>query len=97
MIANKHITKIVAVIMAIAVGLCLCIVFYAQNGALDLGESGITMEYETKLFDTANPISVNIIMDEDKWQDMLENAIACGLCWYTCGRSARWMAICSGI
>lgn len=75
MIANKHITKIVAVIMAIAVGLCLCIVFYVQNGALDLGESGITMEYETKLFDTDEIIHINIRMDEDEWNDMLSSAM----------------------
>ena len=75
MIANKHITKIVAVIMAMAVGLCLCSVFYVQNGALDLGESGITMEYETKLFDTDEIIHINIRMDEDEWNNMLSSAM----------------------
>ena len=75
MIANKHITKIVAVIMAMAVGLCLCSVFYVQNGTLDLGESGITTEYETKLFDTDEIIHINIRMDEDEWNDMLSSAM----------------------
>ena len=32
------------------------------------------MAYETALFDTSSIMSVNIIMDEDDWNDMLENA-----------------------
>ena len=36
--------------------------------------TGITMEYETALFDHSRIISVNIIMDPNDWQDMLDNA-----------------------
>ena len=76
MIANKHITKIVAVIMAIAVCLCLCVMGYSNDIENALGGSGITMEYESKLFDTSEIISINIIMDEKQWDNMLSNATA---------------------
>ena len=76
MIANKHITKIVAVIMAIAVCLCLCAAGYSNDVENALGGSGITMEYESRLFDTSEIISINIIMDEKQWEKMLSNAIA---------------------
>lgn len=76
MIANKHITKIVAVIMAIAVCLCLCAMVFSEQLVSALGGTGVTMEYETKLFNTDEIISVNIIMDADDWADMLENATA---------------------
>ena len=76
MIANKHITKIVAVIMAAAVCLCLAAMLLAGTLTQALGGTGITMEYESKLFDTGDPMSVNIIMDEADWEDMLANATA---------------------
>lgn len=76
MIANKHMTKIIAVIMAIAVCLCLCAMGCSNDIKNALGGSGIAMEYESKLFDTSEIISVNIIMDEKQWDNMLSNAIA---------------------
>ena len=74
MLAHKHITKIIAVVMAAAV--CLCLLAVAFSGQLTAwaGDKGITQEYETALFDTSSVISVNIQMDEDDWNDMLENA-----------------------
>ena len=74
MLAHKHITKIIAVVMAVAV--CLCLLAVAFSGQLTAwaGDKGITQEYETALFDTSSVISVNIQMDEDDWNDMLENA-----------------------
>lgn len=74
MINNKHITKIVAVIMAIAVCLCLCAMVFSNELATVAGGSGVSMEYETELFDTDDIISINIIMDEDEWETMLANA-----------------------
>ena len=76
MIANKHITKIVAVIMAIAVCLCLCAIICSEELEKVLGSSGIEMEYESKIFDTDEIININIIMDEDEWDSMLSNATA---------------------
>ncbi len=73
MISNKHITKTVAVIMAAAV--CLCILCAVFADRLSSSQSGVSMEYESELFDTSSIIDLNIIMDESDWNDMLENAI----------------------
>lgn len=76
MIANKHITKIVAVIMAIAVCLCLCAMIFSDELENMAGGAGISMEYESELFDTEEIISINILMDDRQWDDMLANASA---------------------
>lgn len=76
MIAHKHISKIIAVVMAIAVCLCLCAVAFSGQIISAIRNVGVTMEYETKLFDTSSIITVNILMDDDDWNDMLENATA---------------------
>lgn len=76
MIAHKHITKIIAVVMAVAVCLCLCAVAFSPQIAATMGDMGISMEYETKLFDTSSILTVNILMDDADWNDMLTNATA---------------------
>lgn len=76
MLAHKHITKIVAVVMAAAVCLCLCAVAFSGQLTAWAGDKGIVQEYETALFDTSSILSVNIQMDEADWNDMLENATA---------------------
>lgn len=75
MIAHRHITKIIAVVMAAAVGLCLCAAaFSAQITAAD--GMGVSMEYEQALFDTGSILTVDIRMDAADWDDMLQNATA---------------------
>lgn len=76
MIANKHITAIVAVIVTLSVVFCLCGFVYAGKLTEELGGTGLTMEYETELFDTGKIISVDIKMDNDQWNGMLDNAIS---------------------
>ncbi len=76
MISCRHINKIVAVITALAVIACLTIMIFAESISEAKGVDRVPMEYETELFDTASTISVNIIMDEDDWNDMLVNAIS---------------------
>ncbi len=76
MVAHKHISKIIAVVMAAAVCLCLCAVAFSEQIISAIETSGISMEYETKLFDTSSIMTVNILMDSDDWNDMLENAAA---------------------
>lgn len=76
MIAHKHITKLIAGVMAAAVLLCLCAVIFSDRIAAAAGDIGVSMEYETKLFDTGSILSINILMDESDWEDMLENATA---------------------
>lgn len=76
MIAHKHITKIIAAGMAAAVCLCLCTVAFSGPIAAAAGETGVTMAYETELFDTSSILTVNILMDDADWNDMLTNATA---------------------
>lgn len=76
MVAHKHISKIIAVVMAAAVCLCLCAVAFSEQIISAVGTGGISMEYETKLFDTSSIMTVNILMDSDDWNNMLENAAA---------------------
>lgn len=74
MINNKHISKIIIVITAVAVVLCMVATAFASELTELLGGTGVSMEYETKLFDTSEIIELNIIMDEDDWEAMLANA-----------------------
>ena len=74
MVTNKHITKIVAVIMAVACVLCLVAVGCSDKLTEVFGDTGVKMSYESKLFDTEEVMSVNIIMDEEDWNTMLTNA-----------------------
>lgn len=76
MIAHKHITKIIAAGMAAAVCLCLCTAAFSGPIAAAAGETGVSMAYETELFDTSSILTVNILMDEADWNDMLANAAA---------------------
>ncbi len=86
MIASGHITRIVSAVMAIAVCLCFCAAAFSESITAVTGGSGVTMEYETALFDTGEVLSVNILMDEADWADMLENAISEDIC---CERGIR--------
>ncbi len=76
MLAHKHITKIVIVLTAIAVCLCLAAMIFSEQLIVAAGGEGITMEYESELFDTNEIIDINIVMAEDEWQKMLDNATA---------------------
>ena len=76
MIAHKHITKIIAAGMAAAVCLCLCTVAFSGPIAAAAGETGVSMAYETALFDTSSVLEVNIRMDKADWNDMPANAAA---------------------
>ena len=76
MVTNKYITKIISALMALAVLLCLATSAFSQQLQAVYGNNAVTMEYETKLFDTDQVMDIDILMDEDDWNDMLENAIS---------------------
>ena len=76
MVTNKYITKIASVIMAAAVILCLLACAFSQKLQAVYGNNAVAMEYESKLFDTDQIMDIDILMDEDDWNDMLENAIS---------------------
>lgn len=76
MATNKHIGKIVVVIMAIAVVICLLAGVIVGQSDKYAENTNISMEYPDKLFGTNEAISVNIKMDEDEWNEMLENSMS---------------------
>lgn len=75
MITHRHTTKWIALVMAVAVCLCLAAVACPEQIKALAGETGVSMEYETALFNTNEVMQVNILMDEDDWNEMLENAM----------------------
>nr|WP_295277744.1 CotH kinase family protein [uncultured Blautia sp.] len=76
MVTNKYITKIISVLMALAVILCFVASSFSGQLQAVYGNCAMTMEYESKLFDTEQIMDIDILMDEDDWNDMLENAIS---------------------
>ncbi len=76
MVTNKHINKIVVIIMAMAVVICVLAGIVVGRSDKYAENANILMEYPSKLFDTNEVISVNIKMDEDEWNEMLKNAMA---------------------
>lgn len=73
MIASKHIGVIVITLVVIALAAVTAAAMFSDK--LTDADDGVDMEYESELFDTSDIISINIIMDEDDWNDLLENAI----------------------
>ena len=76
MVTNKYITKIASIIMAVAVLLCFLASAFSENLQEVLGNNTVSMEYESKLFDTDQIMDIDILMDEDDWNEMLKNAIS---------------------
>ena len=76
---GSYLPKIVVTIsalMALAVILCLATSAFSKQLQAVYGNNAVTMEYETELFDTDQVMDIDILMDEDDWNDMLENAIS---------------------
>ena len=76
MVTNKHITKIIIVVMAAAVVLCFLLSAFSGGLSKQLGGAGIKMEYESKLFNTGEIINIDIQMDKAGWDEMLSNAMS---------------------
>lgn len=76
MISTKHGERFAAFLIAAAFISVILFSVSNINATSAETDSGIKMEYEDKLFDTGENIKINLIMDSDKWQDMLDNAIS---------------------
>ena len=76
MLSSKHITKISIVLISLALALCIFAMVFYDSLQATFGGSVYNMEYEQKLFDTDVIMSVDIKMDEAKWDKMLENPMA---------------------
>ena len=82
MVSNKHVTKLIMVLMAIATAVCILAVLFSDKLVTVAGGTGVNVEYESKLFDTSEIISVDILMDDETWNEMLTNAMSEQ--YYTC-------------
>ncbi len=76
MVTNKYIGKIIAILMAMAVLLCFAAMVWSDELSEAMGGKTVSMEYEDELFNTDEIISIDILMDEDEWEEMLSNAIS---------------------
>ncbi len=87
MTENRHIGKIIYALIALAL-VAVLLVSCAARGLFGLDKTtvgakvrevaegnGISQEYESKLFDTSSIMTVDILMDDDEWQELLDNAI----------------------
>lgn len=75
MIAHKNITKIVGVLMATAVLVCMLAVACSQKVAETVGGNVVAMQYESELFHTDEIIQIDIQMEKEEWENMLVRAI----------------------
>lgn len=72
---SKHFNKILAVLMIFAVTVAF-LLRYVPDLIPITGEDHITYDYETKLFDKDSIMSINIVVDEEDWNDLLDHATA---------------------
>ena len=69
MISNKHFNIIVALFMVIALCFSSLIMLLPKSST-----SSTSIDYITTIFNDDSVIEINIEMDEDSWQEMLDNA-----------------------
>lgn len=75
MISSKHITKITLVLISVVLILCVLAMVFSDSLLWAVNTNGYTAEYRDALFDTSQITDIDIIMDENDWNDMLKNAI----------------------
>ena len=73
MIASKRINLIIIIAVVAAVLFCIVAILLAPKLVEKYG-TGVHMGYETQIFDTTQPVEINILMDQDEWQTMLDKA-----------------------
>ncbi|WP_167958848.1 CotH kinase family protein [Anaerosporobacter faecicola] len=73
MITNKHINKIIMLCIVIAL-VCSGVMIYLGNTDKVKESSGVSLAYESQLFDHDSIMTVDIRVDEDSWNEMIENA-----------------------
>ncbi len=77
MIGNKHITAICCVMLALAVVFtCVFMSGLIPAASVAVNADAAQFEYVDTLFDTSYVHSLNISVDDEKWQEMLDNAMA---------------------
>ena len=75
MLDHKHFPKFILLLTLTAL-IAVFALLLTYDGADAGADTGITMDYETALFDPSQILDVSIEMDEDQWQDLLDNALS---------------------
>lgn len=70
MIKNKRIDAVCCIVLALTL---LLTVLFMNGKLLGLSASETTLGYENRLFDTSTVHTIDIAMNEDDWEDFLEN------------------------
>lgn len=74
MIRKKWIDILAVLSISFALLLSVTLTYFPQVFALEA--KGVTMKYETELFDKNEIMTVDILMSDEEWEEMLENAAA---------------------
>ena len=74
MISNKNINKLTIILVSASLVLCILAMSFYDKLMPVMNNTGYAMEYEEALFDTSRVLEVDIIMDDAKWNEMLQNA-----------------------
>ncbi len=74
MITSNRIEKIIIAIMIAAVSVCIGIPLFFSGTEKKTAGLRTDMEYVSALFDTSKVMEIDIVMDDKKWNLMLENA-----------------------
>lgn len=74
MLSSKHISKITILLISVVLILCVFAMGFYDRLLPVVNTSGYSMEYQDKLFDTSEILDIDIVMDDDKWNEMLQNA-----------------------
>ena len=69
MLKSKTIDRVAAAGITLAAAFCLLAMVFSNAIAEAFGGAGVSMEYETELFDTSKIIEIDIAMDEDDWAE----------------------------
>lgn len=74
MLSSKYISKITIILISAVLIMCVLAMTFYDKLLPVVNTTGYSMEYQDKLFDTSEILDIDIIMDDDKWNEMLQNA-----------------------
>ena len=74
MLSSKYISKITIILISAVLVLCVLAMTFYDKLLPAINTTGYSMEYQDKLFDTGEILDIDIVMDNDKWNEMLQNA-----------------------
>ena len=74
MLSSRYISKITITLISVVLVLCVLAMTFYDKLIPVVNTTGYSMEYQDKLFDTDNVLDIDIVMDSDKWNEMLGNA-----------------------